>query len=160
MSIIAFYSHKKKYGYMSNFYECKYKFTYQDRVFDVCCSEQAFMIGKALVFKCKENELIIDQILQETDPTKIKKLGRKILFFNQERWEIYRYEVMKAAVLQKFSQNKEIKDMLLETYPLELVEASKYDNIWGIGHDSIVNRDMWGMNLLGKILEEVRIILI
>jgi ribA/ribD-fused uncharacterized protein len=59
----------------------------------------------------------------------------------------------------KFSQTKKIRDILLNTGDLELVEASPYDRIWGIGfkeEDAEANRNKWGANLLGKALIEVR----
>jgi ribA/ribD-fused uncharacterized protein len=54
-----------------------------------------------------------------------------------------------------------MKAELLETAPTELVEASLYDTIWGIGlsmHDSrIGDRRHWrGLNLLGKTLTRLR----
>lgn len=61
----------------------------------------------------------------------------------------------------QFSQNEELKQQLLLTYPKTLVEASPYDRIWGIGlseDDSRAwNELTWkGKNLLGKILTTVR----
>ena len=61
----------------------------------------------------------------------------------------------------KFSQNQELKTLLLSTDDSILVEASSYDNIWGIGlnESDAKNTKMedWpGQNLLGKALMEVR----
>lgn len=50
--------------------------------------------------------------------------------------------------------------LLLGTGERELVEASPFDRVWGIGFrekDVIkAGRDRWGQNLLGKALMEVR----
>jgi ribA/ribD-fused uncharacterized protein len=54
---------------------------------------------------------------------------------------------------------QELKNMLLATGERELVEASPYDRIWGIGfaeRDAEGSRHWWGQNLLGKALMEVR----
>lgn len=48
---------------------------------------------------------------------------------------------------------------LLETGERELVEASPYDRVWGIGYgaaDAEDSREFWGENLLGKALMRVR----
>ncbi|OAQ81364.1 hypothetical protein VFPBJ_03948 [Purpureocillium lilacinum] len=52
-----------------------------------------------------------------------------------------------------------LREMLLATGEREIVEASPYDSIWGIGfteRDAEGMREHWGENLLGKALMEVR----
>lgn len=61
----------------------------------------------------------------------------------------------------KFSQNEELKEWLLRTFPRTLVEASPMDRIWGIGlakeDHRAWNKQTWrGQNLLGQILTRVR----
>lgn len=58
-------------------------------------------------------------------------------------------------------QNPILKEILLRTGNLELVEGSSYDAIWGVKldwmSDEILDRNNWrGSNLLGKALMEVR----
>ncbi|GAP82885.1 putative duf1768-domain-containing protein [Rosellinia necatrix] len=52
------------------------------------------------------------------------------------------------------------RDVLLATGDRELVEASPYDRVWGVGFAAAGaaanRRQKWGMNLLGKCLMEVR----
>ena len=51
------------------------------------------------------------------------------------------------------------RDVLLATGIRELVEASPFDRIWGVGFaakGAERNRRKWGLNLLGKCLMEVR----
>ena len=68
---------------------------------------------------------------------------------------------MKDGNRAKFTQNAELRALLLATRGTTLVEASPYDRIWGIGlaatdpraHDPKTWR---GQNLLGKILTELR----
>ena len=55
-----------------------------------------------------------------------------------------------------------LKELLLRTGDREIVEASPYDFIWGIGfreRDAGALRADWGLNLLGKALMEARKIL-
>ena len=61
----------------------------------------------------------------------------------------------------QFSQNPDLQTKLFDTYPKTLVEASPVDHIWGIGLSAYDNeactKETWkGLNLLGKILTEVR----
>ena len=67
-------------------------------------------------------------------------------------WDRVRDNVMRKVVYTKFS-HAPLKDMLLETYPHILIEASPRDDYWGEG------KSKTGKNKLGKILEEVRFIL-
>lgn len=52
-----------------------------------------------------------------------------------------------------------LRKELLETGDRELVEASPFDRIWGVGFkeaDAEKNRHRWGENLLGRALMDVR----
>ncbi len=68
---------------------------------------------------------------------------------------------VRSANIAKFSQNPELKKLLLETGDRAFVEASPFDKIWGIGltanKPAAYDRARWkGLNLLGDILNEVR----
>lgn len=72
-----------------------------------------------------------------------------------------RVELMTVAVQEKFSQNEDLKTLLLSTGDDVLVETSPYDKVWGIGvrgrHKKASFPDQWsGLNLLGEILMKVR----
>lgn len=59
----------------------------------------------------------------------------------------------------KFTQDEELKRVLLDTGDRELVEASPRDRIWGVGFgakNAEKSRGKWGLNLLGQALMEVR----
>ncbi|KAI0478043.1 hypothetical protein F4859DRAFT_45893 [Xylaria cf. heliscus] len=54
---------------------------------------------------------------------------------------------------------RSFRDVLLATGDRELVEASPFDRIWGVGFaakGAPGRRNKWGMNLLGKCLMDVR----
>ena len=125
------------------------------------CAEQYMMAQKALVFKDYE---ILGKILNSTDPAQIKQLGREVKDFDPEIWNERKFAIVVKGNLAKFSQNEELKKFLLSTGDKIIVEASPYDQIWGIGlKDSapgIENPKNWkGQNLLGFALMEVRDIL-
>ena len=138
----------------SNWYECKFR--YKNLTF--FNSEQAFMWEKAVFFGDMD---IAELIMKTPSPNQNKKLGRIVKNFNADVWLSAGYEIMVAVNLAKFSQNLILKDVLLSTEDKIIVEASPYDEIWGIGlyhdDDRVLNEKNWrGMNLLGKALMEVR----
>ena len=65
-----------------------------------------------------------------------------------------------VLISEKFKQNTNLKNILLQTGEKVLVESS-YDRIWGSGIElnsvNALNRELWrGENLLGKILMDIR----
>lgn len=121
-------------------------------------TEQFMMAEKARIFL--DNETLA-KIMREPDPYKVKKLGREVKNFSEATWITHRDDVMYRGCLAKFSQNEKLKATLLATGNRELVEASPYDEIWGIklGENApgILNRANWkGLNLLGIALMRVR----
>lgn len=141
---------------MSNFY--KTKFTDNEGI-TYNCSEQYFMYCKCKTFD-PTNNILLEAILHETSATKIKTYGRQVQNFNDAIWKEKRYNIMLDALRFKFNQNEIIKQKLLETNPKILYEASRYDNIWGIGYydkDAIqIDKSKFGENLLGNALMEIR----
>ncbi len=153
---IFFYKVNDNYGYMSNFYKVE---MIDENNIKYNCSEQYFMYAKCKLFD-GENKDLLDKILKETSPTQIKKYGRQVNNFNLDIWNKHKYNIMVSGLKLKFTQNIELKKKLMETGEKHLYEASKYDNIWGIGYydkDAIkTDRSEYGSNLLGKALMEVR----
>lgn len=153
---IYFYGHNKPYGWMSNFYPSN--FVDMDGN-NFTCSEQYFMFIKAKTFE-PTNIPLLNQILNETEPAKIKKLGRNVKNYDETIWNAIRYDVMKTALRLKFGQNLVLQNLLIETGEKTLYEASKMDKIWGIGfcpQDAInTDKKLFGRNLLGKALMDIR----
>ncbi|MFC6592017.1 NADAR family protein [Deinococcus lacus] len=86
-------------------------------------------------------------------------MGRRVRGFDDAKWAEVREQVAFDAVWHKFRGNGKLRDFLLETGDLILVEASPTDRIWGIGYsesDAWDHRHQWGENLLGKALMQVR----
>ena len=67
-----------------------------------------------------------------SDPKQIKALGRKVRGFDQKVWDKFKYAIVLNGNWCKFSQNRDLREFLLSTGDSVLVEASPYDNIWGI----------------------------
>lgn len=115
------------------------------------------MAQKAKLFK---DQNTLKCIMHETDPKKIKKLGRDVKNFDEKIWNKNKYNIVYKGNYAKFSQNIYLKKYLLSTKDKTIVEASPYDKVWGIGFSeknvNINDQTEWGENLLGKILMKVR----
>lgn len=141
---------------LSNFYPCHF----QEGDWHWISSEQCFMAKKAEYFKDSE---ILEEILKAETPDKAKKLGRKVKNFDAEKWSKVCFDKMYDAVYAKFSQNSDLKELLLSSdfEGKGFVEGSPFDAIWGVKMDwrnpDIDNEENWqGHNLLGKVLNKVR----
>lgn len=121
-------------------------------------AEQYMMAKKALVFNDLENHKLI---MGTNDPKKQKEYGRKVKNFNKAVWDGICRQIVYEANLAKFTQNTHLKQLLLSTGDKELVEASPFDTIWGIGlaaNDKLcLDRTKWrGTNWLGIEIMKVR----
>lgn len=122
------------------------------------CCEQYMMAKKALFFKDID---AYNAIMGTTSPREQKAFGRGVKNFNTEKWNEVCREFVYQGNLAKFSQNSKLKAMLMATKDKELVEASPYDTIWGIGmgveNPNIENKEKWlGTNWLGEAIMRVR----
>ena len=122
------------------------------------CCEQYMMHQKALLFGDSE---IAELIMNESNPKEQKKYGRMIKNFDKSVWDKNCLAIVYEGNLAKFSQNKDLKEEMLSTGNRIFVEASPFDNIWGIGmsedSEGIENPSFWlGLNLLGQALTLVK----
>jgi len=81
-------------------------------------------------------------------PGEAKRMGRRVWL--RPDWEEVKDAVMLCGVLEKFETHEEARRILLSTGDQELIEDSPFDSYWGRGSDRK------GLNMLGKILMEVR----
>lgn len=135
-----------------------WKCNFSDDDGDYNCAEQYMMSKKALLFGDID---IYKEIMKSKHPKEIKALGRKIRNFSEDVWNEEKYSIVLNGNYAKFSQNKELRDYLIETKNRVIAEASPYDNIWGIkmstDNPKVENPIAWkGQNLLGFALMEVR----
>lgn len=123
-------------------------------------AEHYMMHAKALLFSDPSTAL---SILQASHPRDVKSLGRRVRGFDEGVWVEHRERVVREANLLKFRQSDDLRRKLLATGDRELVEASPMDRVWGIGISPEKapgsDRRRWGLNLLGKVLMEVRAVL-
>lgn len=118
------------------------------------------MYNKAMLF---DDYSIGAKIMATKSPKTQKSLGRKVKNFDEKKWNEHKSRIVEEASYHKFtkslSETEDMRALLLATGDRELVEASPYDRIWGIGFveaDAEDCRADWGENLLGKALEKAR----
>lgn len=78
------------------------------------------------------------------------RMGRSREYPLRPDWEEAKDALMYQAVLAKFMQHGELREMLLATGDAEIVEHTRNDRYWGDGGDGS------GQNRLGKTLMQVR----
>ncbi len=153
MSIFFWKENENPYGIFCQWYNSPFVDKNNNKFAN---AEQYMMFRKAKLFKDEETA---QEILKTSLPKDVKLLGRKVRNFDEEKWNKIKYKIVKDGNLLKFKSNKFLRDSLLSTKEMQLIEASPYDKIWGIGfnkYDAEKNKDSWGENLLGKALMEVR----
>jgi ribA/ribD-fused uncharacterized protein len=121
-------------------------------------AEQYMMAKKALVFKDQES---YDMIMYANNPRDQKAFGRRVKNFDADVWSVISREVVYQANYAKFTQNPKMREELMATGDLEIVEASPVDKIWGIGlgenDPKAWDKATWeGTNWLGEAVMRVR----
>ena len=154
MKIVCFHNPNEENGYLSNWYPSK--FAVNAVVFS--SMEQYMMYKKAECFGDKDTA---DKILATEDVAKIKNLGRLVANYNESRWNGVRQIIVFEGLIEKFSQNENLKKLLKATGNSILAECAVRDKIWGIGlsmqDPDRLQIDKWkGQNLLGYALMTVR----
>lgn len=120
-------------------------------------SEHFYMEAKAIFFSDFKT---LVRIRQAATPKEAKRLGRSVERFDQAEWDKVKCKMMKTALANKLMLDDKFLQALKDSGNKILVEASPFDRIWGIGFKeddpNICNTELWGENLLGKCLMEVR----
>ena len=153
---VYFYREREKNGFLSNWYKAG---MFIDGM-KFSCVEQYMMYRKAVLFGDYE---VAGHIMASTNQGDMKKWGRKVRDFDEQIWCKYRYDIVKRGVIAKFMCNEDLMQEFLKfPYGSIFVECSPWDTIWGIGlgigDSRIYDENQWqGMNLLGKVLTEIRV---
>ena len=138
--MISFYVPSDEYGLLCNF--SAHGFTLADHYWPTV--EHYFQSQK---FVDTEHE---NRIRVSRTPKEAKNLGQTRKFPLRADWENVKVDVMRRALLAKFTTHAELRDALLDTKDEELVENSPTDYFWGCGQLG------GGQNMLGKLLMETR----
>lgn len=127
-----------EYKFLSNFWICLFKIN--DITYN--CVEQYYMSQKS---HDKEYQR---KILKLGKPGDMKRVGRTVKL--RDDWEIVKQGIMLRGVFEKFYQNIDLKQKLLDTEYRYLEETNTWnDEIWGVCNGI-------GNNYLGKTLMVVR----
>lgn len=167
--IFFFKDSEQPYGFLCQWYRCNFIDPASGLQFS--SAEQWMMWNKA---QLADDEASAKAIMATTSPRKQKQLGRDVEGFDVDAWEKIKLEVVEKGNYLKFTQSTNVssmkmgekggpvalKSLLLETEERELVEASRFDRVWGIGFDAqqalATTHEKWGQNLLGVALMNVR----
>jgi len=139
-NVINFYSTKDAYGCFSNF--AAHPFRINNKVWKT--SEHYFQAQKFAGTEHEEELRLVDS------PMVVARMGRSRQRPLRKDWETAKDGIMRDALRAKFTQNEDLKKILLETGDAILVEHTKNDSYWGDGGDGS------GKNMLGKLLMELR----
>jgi ribA/ribD-fused uncharacterized protein len=140
MRVIKFYKVKEPFGCFSNF--AAYPIELDGKVWPT--SEHYFQAQKFAGTEFEEG------LRRVKSPMIAARMGRDRSKPLRADWERVKDEVMRRAVLAKFTQHAELRDILLATGDAVLVEHTRNDSYWGDGGDGR------GRNMLGQILVSVR----
>ena len=140
MNQILFYRPNEPYGGFSNF--SPHPFELNGRPWPT--SEHYFQARK---FPGTEHE---EAVRLAKSPMIAARMGRSRQRPLRQDWETVKDDIMREALLAKFTQHPSLRALLLGTENAELIEHTANDNYWGDGGDGT------GKNRLGQLLMELR----
>lgn len=140
MKEIRFYRVQDNYGCFSNF--ARYPIRLKGVIWST--SEHYFQAQK---FSGTEDEI---EIRNAKSAIVAAKMGRDRTRVIRADWERVKNTIMYVAVRAKFQQHIDIRQILLSTGSVDIVEHTANDSYWGDGGNGR------GKNCLGKILMKVR----
>ena len=138
----------------SNFHPCDLSI---DGI-DYSSVEQYLCHQKALLF---DSAQVAAEMLYIEDPKLLKQRAKNLAKFDRETWITKVGDMLKVALMAKFTQNTALKDALLATGDKTLGEACTHDLLFGIGlsmqNPNAMDPTRWrGGNLQGITLMHVR----
>lgn len=113
--------------------------------------EARIMMAKAELFG---DRLTLAEMYKTRDPRALKRLGKAVQGFRQEIWDAMRPVISRDLLVHKLAQHRDIRDAVLSAPKGRFVEASPYDDLWGVklGVDDprLLDPARWqGRNYLG-----------
>lgn len=140
MDVIRFYRTGDQHGSFSNF--APYPVEIDGKVWPT--SEHYFQAQKFVGTSHEEAMRL------ERSPMVVARMGRDRKKPLRPDWDAVKDDVMRKAVLAKFTQHQDLRTQLLATGDTKIVEHTENDSYWGDGGDGS------GRNMLGLILMDVR----
>lgn len=99
---------------------------------------------------------LANKIIATSNPYKAKKLGKKVQV--HQAWRNQENDVMSDILLAKFTQNKGIGKILIDSAGKQLHEATS-DRKWAVGTDlsskALRSEDWNGSDVLGQLKQPV-----
>ena len=141
--VVKFYSVGDEYGELSNFAD--YPITIKKKRYPT--TEHYFQSQKFKETKDRE------EIRKAKSPMLAARMGRDRKRKLRRDWESAKLNVMREALLAKFTQHDDLRELLLSTGDAKIVEHTENDSYWGDGGDGT------GKNMLGQLLMATRAIL-
>ena len=138
--VIRFYSVSGEYGFFSNFAPYPVRIGGKDWP----TSEHYFQAQK---FLDRHDQEAVRKIHCPVVAARMARNPKKHL---RDDWDMVKDSVMREAVRAKFTQHEALREALLSTGDVRIVEHTDKDTYWGDGGDGT------GANMLGKILMEIR----
>jgi len=142
MNEILFHTSRQPYFEFSNFLR-GYPINLDSKVWPT--TEHYYQAQK---FTCP---ILQEQVRNCGGPWDAAKMGRDPKNPLRPDWEQIKDDVMRKAIMAKFSQHDKLRKLLLSTEDAIIIEHSNKDSYWGDYNN--------GKNMLGKILMETREIL-
>ena len=142
---IRFYrANEKPYGAFSNLYKRPIEF--EGRIYPT--AEHAYQAGKA------RKEAVREWILSAPTPSLLAMAAHGLYTWEvAPDWSQTKFDRMRRVLRAKFTQHEDLRELLLSTGELRLVEAGRVDTevnrVWG----EIRGK---GLNMLGVLLMELR----
>ncbi|NRB63767.1 MAG: NADAR family protein [Saprospiraceae bacterium] len=137
---IYFYSAIDKYGEFSNF--SPYGIDFDGLYYPTL--EHYFQSQKFIDSKYSE------KIRNVKTPKEASDLGKSRDYKIKDDWDEIKDDIMFTGLTRKFEIHQNLKDLLISTEDLLLIENSPFDNYWGIGKSGD------GFNKLGILLMRIR----
>ncbi len=137
---IRFYNEWEPYGELCNYYM-------RDMVIDGVtwpAVEHYYQAQKTL------DKAYQQRIHDAATPAEAKALGNSPECVRRPDWDTWKLMAMRRALFAKFTQNKDLRELLLATGDCTLHENSMVDYYWGIGETND------GLSMLGKLLMALR----
>jgi ribA/ribD-fused uncharacterized protein len=142
---IRFYrANERPYGAFSNLY--RRSISFEDRKYPT--AEHAYQAGKP------SKDAVREWILSAPSPALVAMAAHGLYSWDiVPNWSKIKFERMRQVLRAKFTQHLDLRELLLSTGTLRLIEAGKTNNavnrVWGEVNGK-------GLNMLGVMLMEIR----